>query len=209
MATAAAPYDFTQDWFSKHIPVWNTLLKSVAPRKFLEIGSYEGRSACYVIDRFSAEAALDIHCIDTWEGGIEHDKAAMGDVERRFDANIALACRRAAHPARVTKHKQLSHVALAELMTTGHALSFDVVYIDGSHQAPDVLADAVLSFHLLRVEGLMIFDDYLWSEDRAGKQDAYGMPKPAIDAFLNIHQRKMVVAENAPLSQLYVKKNAA
>ncbi|MDX2143832.1 MAG: class I SAM-dependent methyltransferase [Rhodospirillaceae bacterium] len=206
---ATPAYDFTQDWFSKHVPVWNKLLPSFAPRKYLEIGSYEGRSACYIIDRFSADASLDIHCIDTWEGGVEHGKVAMGDVERRFDANIALARQSAKHPAHVTKHKKRSHVALAELMTTGHALSFDVVYIDGSHQAPDVLADAVLSFPLLRVDGLMIFDDYLWSEDRAGKQDAFGMPKPAIDAFLNIYQRKMLIAENAPLSQLYVKKNAA
>ena len=30
----------------------------------------------------------------------------------------------------------------------------------------------------------MIFDDYLWSMEPAGKQDPLNMPKPAIDSFI-------------------------
>jgi hypothetical protein len=33
---------------------------------------------------------------------------------------------------------------------------------DGSHRARDVLEDAVLSWPLLKVGGIMLFDDYLW-----------------------------------------------
>ncbi|CAN5593187.1 hypothetical protein BH10PSE5_BH10PSE5_18170 [soil metagenome] len=36
------------------------------------------------------------------------------------------------------------------------------------------------------VGGIMIVDDYLWSMDRPGTQDMLTMPKPAIDAFMNI-----------------------
>jgi hypothetical protein len=38
-----------------------------------------------------------------------------------------------------------------------------------------------------------------------GRQDFYNMPKPAIDAFVNIFQRKLQVL-GAPLYQLYVRK---
>lgn len=38
--------------------------------------------------------------------------------------------------------------------------SFDLIYVDGGHSAADVLADAILSFSLLRVGGILVFDDY-------------------------------------------------
>ena len=40
--------------------------------------------------------------------------------------------------------------------------AIDFIYVDGSHQAHDVLCDAILSFKLLRVGGIVCFDDYLW-----------------------------------------------
>ena len=38
--------------------------------------------------------------------------------------------------------------------------NFDLIYIDASHYAPDVLSDAVLAFKLLKPGGILIFDDY-------------------------------------------------
>ena len=204
-----ADYRFTNEWFAQNIPAWDLLLPRFEPKKVLEIGSYEGRSACYLIEKFTVDHPLEVHCIDTWAGGLEHDKAAMSAVEERFDHNIRTAVGRVKHPARVIKHKKLSHLALATLLTPEHAATFDVVYVDGSHQAPDVLSDAVLGFHLLRVGGLMIFDDYVWSMEPPGQQDAFNMPKPAIDAFLNIFQRKMLIMRGVPIYQLYVIKFAA
>ena len=52
----------------------------------------------------------------------------------------------------------------------------------------------------------MIFDDYIWSMEVMGKQDLLNMPKPAIDAFLNIFQRKMQIVRGAPVYQLYAAK---
>jgi hypothetical protein len=63
-----------------------------------------------------------------------------------------------------------------------------LIYIDGSHQAPDVLSDATLSFPLLKVGGTMIFDDYTW---RSVPGDPLYGPKLAVDAFLNIYFHKM------------------
>ncbi len=202
-------YEFTNDWFDQNIPVWDTLIPRFNPKKILEVGAYEGRATCHLIEKFSVQNELEIHCIDTWQGGVEHEKSAMSAVEARFNRNIDIAIRKAGNRAKVIKHKSFSNLALAELLTLGRVPTFDVVYIDGSHQAPDVLGDAVMSFQLLRVGGLMIFDDYIWSMEPMGKQDPLNMPKPAIDAFLNIFQRKMQVVRGAPVYQLYAAKVGA
>jgi predicted O-methyltransferase YrrM len=204
--TPASGFEFTNDWFGQNIPIWDQLIPRFSPTKFLEIGSYEGRSTCYLIEKFTELSGIDIHCIDTWEGGVEHDKATMSDVERRFDNNTALAQKNAKHATVVTKHKKFSQLALADLIAAGQSLKFDVIYVDGSHQAPDVLTDCVMAFQLLRIGGLMIFDDYIWTMEAMGKQDAFNMPKPAIDAFLNIFQRKMQIVRGAPVYQLYAAK---
>lgn len=204
----AEAYEFTTDWFSRFEGVWRQILKKYPPSRMLEIGSYEGRSARFLIETLAAERPIELHCVDTWAGGVEHDAAAMGEVERRFDANLAIAVAAAAHPVDFHKHKALSQDALISLLAGGRAGAFDLVYVDGSHQAPDVLADAVLAFRLLKVGGVLIFDDYLWSHEGSGKQQAHNMPKPAIDAFVNIYQRKLQVL-GAPLYQLYTRKIAA
>jgi len=205
----AGGYEFTVDWFSGAIPVWKQIIDRYRPARVLEVGSYEGRSACFAIEQCAAGWPIELHCVDTWEGGVEHKGVVqMSDVERRFDSNIALAMSEAAHPVQFHKHKALSHDALARLMAEGQGGGFDVIYIDGSHQAPDVLSDAVLAFHLLKVDGVLIFDDYLWARGDYGQRDHYDMPKPAIDAFVNIYYRKVAVFSGPPLGQLYLRKVA-
>jgi len=65
--------------------------------------------------------------------------------------------------------------------------------------------DAVLSFQLLRVGGVIAFDDYLWSEDLPNGKDPLRCPKLAIDSFVNVFTRKVDIV-SAPLNQLYVVK---
>ncbi len=67
--------------------------------------------------------------------------------------------------------------------------AFDFVYVDGSHRASNVLEDAVLSFRLLKVGGIMIFDDYGWGNHRGTLLH----PKPGIDAFLEVYADQLVV----------------
>lgn len=200
-----AGYEFTQDWFSGFIPIWEELLAQIKPSKILEIGSFEGRSTSYLIETSGAVKDLEVHCVDTWEGGVEHAEIDMPAVEQRFSKNTSLAIESAAHKVNLIVYKKPSHLALTELISSGHASSFDLIYVDGSHQAPDVLSDAVLSFHLLRTGGLLIFDDYLLTLAPPGKEDPFNMPKPAIDSFVNIYQRKLRIL-SAHLYQIYTQK---
>jgi predicted O-methyltransferase YrrM len=208
MIDSLGDYDFTTDWFSRSAEVWKTLLAELKPARILEVGSYEGRSTCFIIENCARSIECEIYCIDTWEGGFEHDKSLMSDVERRFDFNIAIAVQRTANAVLVNKIKKPSFDALSELFVQNEP-PFDLIYLDGSHRASDVLSDAILAFKLLRLGGILIFDDYLWQFEASGQQNPLNMPKPAIDAFVNIFQRELEVIQDMPIWQIYLRKRSA
>ena len=173
----------------------------------MEIGSYEGLSATYLIDRCTAFGPLRLYCVDTWAGAVDLPPERMAGVETRFDANVALAIENVGGNVSLHKIKQRSTIALAKMIADGEA-PFDLIYIDGSHTAADVLTDAVLAFQLVRVGGVMIFDDYLWSMEPALSVDPLNLPKPAIDAFASIFMRRVRVLPDLPNTQCYVEKIA-
>ena len=44
--------EFTNNWFGRNAEkIWDQLLPQIKPTKILEIGSYEGRSTCYLIEK--------------------------------------------------------------------------------------------------------------------------------------------------------------
>jgi len=71
--------------------------------------------------------------------------------------------------------------------------SFDIVYIDGSHKAKNVLADAILSWELLKTGGIMIFDDYKWKGWEGHKLTAELRPEIAIDSFISIFKNDIEI----------------
>ena len=143
-----------------------------------------------------------MYCVDTWTGGEEHVASEMPEVEKRFKANTHLALNECQERVKLFSRKGFSSVVLPQLLTEGHASSFDIVYVDGSHQAPDVLLDMVLAYQLCKVNGLIICDDYVW---RIG--EVLHEPKIAIDAFVNIYRNKVSLI-SAPLVQLYLLKTS-
>jgi predicted O-methyltransferase YrrM len=145
---------FTTDWFTPNIPVWSAILgKNFSPDqelKILEIGAWEGMSTTYLAQEFPK--AL-ITSVDTWVGSDEHTEVDMIEVEALFDNNVKK------FDGRVLKHKSTSRNYFANLPD---GEQFDLVYIDGSHHSRDVILDAIQGFAHLKVNGIMIFDDYLW-----------------------------------------------
>lgn len=172
-------YKFTQDWFSWAPPVWTKLIPMLPERKtFLEIGAYEGRATAWIVENMMKDRGK-IVCIDTWEGGEEHVNGEMTGAHGRFTHNVELLKKK--HPTRmVVAYMGKSTTHLSWLIYNHYP--FDFVYIDGSHIAKDVLTDACMAWPLLRKDGIMVFDDYLWGDMSRPNH----VPKPAIDAFVNI-----------------------
>ncbi|CAM9567785.1 unnamed protein product [Ectocarpus fasciculatus] len=124
----------------------------------LESGSWEGASASWVAEHLLKHSESLLVCLDTWDGGQEMENTGfdMVSVEERFHWNMG----KAPNGERVVAFKGDSLESLAGLVARGLTASFDVVYVDASHEMQDVLGDALLSFRLLKVGGIMIFDDF-------------------------------------------------
>ena len=106
-------------------------------------------------------------------------RLALGEregLEDAFDRNVALV-----DSSRVRKLRGDSRQVLLEL--ADEQARFDLVYVDGSHRGLDVLVDAALSWPLLEVGGVVVFDDYRWT---LLGDDPLLRPGPAIDAFVGL-----------------------
>lgn len=157
---------FTADWFSEHIPIWE---REVLPRMtrrpaYLEIGSFEGRSLLWMLDHVPdlQATSIDPQLID-------------GDASwNRLTTNVG---------TRARLFRETNRIGLVKLICPSLSLQiekYDAIYIDGSHWTDDVLFDSVLSWSLLKIGGVMIWDDYEWTFGREEREH----PKPAVDAFL-------------------------
>lgn len=170
---------FSQDWFTKRIPQWEKFIVPLLankPCRWLELGSYEGRSAIWTLDNIITHPDSQIVCVDIWNGKYEDN----------FDKNIA------AHPNgnKVIKIRGDCFNVLKQLNG-----EFDGVYIDADHQAKSALTDAAMVWPLLKNGGFMIFDDYPWQLKADDPNKNIKLPpKPGIDAFLTcwIHEYKLI-----------------
>jgi len=200
-------YNFTTNWFNNTAKTnWDHLIPEIRPKKILEVGSFEGMSACYLIEKLSGFQDIEIYCIDTWEGSMEHirDNLDMTDAEQNFDHNIEYAISKSIHRPLIHKWKERSESGLMKLFLEGKQNYFDFIYIDGSHATVDVISDAVLAFKLLKVNGVIAFDDYGWA---AGEKNLDYFPKIAIDAFTTIYGNKVQMVGTL-ITQVWVVKTA-
>jgi predicted O-methyltransferase YrrM len=140
-------------------------LAGLADTRILEIGSYEGRSAVWLLEHILTDPSARLFCIDLF---------SEDDYSLRFDHNIRHTG--AAHKVTTLTGRSVS------LLDGLEVCSFDAVYVDGSHRAVDVLWDAVASWRLLKEGGVLMFDDYLWERERP----APDRPQAAVDRFLEL-----------------------
>ncbi len=167
-------YTFSNDWFTHNIPVWEKMLEEFKGKPnihYLEVGVFEGRSAIWALESILTDPTARMTCIDIFPE----------DLEEKFLANLRLSGKE----KKATVIKGYSNIALRKLPLD----SFDIIYIDGSHTANDVMTDAVLSWELLKQGGILIFDDYIWAEDLPPIKK----PKIAVDAFLLVYREYIEV----------------
>jgi len=171
------------DYFSteNRLDWWNEHLKPLAskPINYLEVGIYEGRSMLWMLDNVLKHPDSTATGIDVL-------------IREHYMENLV----RSGACERVTNLRGRSQ-DLLHTLPKGH---FHVVYIDGSHLGQDVLVDAVLSFELLKVGGLMIFDDHKWYTDWASDI----RPGVAIDSFVTMYRHQLELVHRG--YQLVVRK---
>ena len=138
------------------------------PIKYLEIGANYGANLIAVSRTFALHPKSEIHCIDPWEDSETYTeyKNEQKYIYESFLQNMKT------FKCPVNVHRGYSKDCLLEF----EEKDFDIIFVDGNHEAPFVLEDAILSFRKLKLNGILIFDDYLWGQK-------YGV-KDAVDSFL-------------------------
>jgi predicted O-methyltransferase YrrM len=174
---------YSHIWF---IPSSFTILEQYANKdniSFLEIGAFEGYSANYFIDHFLQGNHSTITCVDPWikysestvTKMIEWDNVINEDTYNIFINNTKV------NSNKIIIKRGLSKDILPELHS-----EYDFIYIDGDHSEAAVWVDATLSFDILKINGIIIFDDYDWN---VGDKS----PKKAIDKFIQEYNSKIKI----------------
>lgn len=190
----------TQDWFSFNIDRWRSLfplVKTAAPR-VLEIGSWEGRSAVFLLTELCARGG-SLTCIDHFD---LMQTTAGRERHERIMHNLALTGK----PFRVIEgfsFPMLMAVLQEEMVAPEPG--FDWIYVDGSHEADDTLLDGELAWRLARNGAVVIFDDYRWNKE---PEDSEHHPKRGIDTFMALHTGQFQVISSPTEYQMILQKTS-
>lgn len=192
-------YTFTNDWFSEENgePVVREFDRFLScykdkPCKFLEIGSYEGMSAIWMLDNILTHEHSRLWCIDVWAEW-------TGDAFPTFVNNIKLSGHK--DKIEIIKGDSIDYVG------TFPKDYFDFIYVDGNHDERAVLQDMLLSFRVLKSGGIMALDDYLLCiryPESEGSLANKGLTKAAIDYFLELFSSQLTIIHKD--YQLWIRK---
>ena len=186
---------FEYDWFSFKSSNWKNYLSDYKDKEnlnFLEIGSHEGRSCSWLLDNILTHETSRMHCVDIfYDDGYE--KKFGESLKTRFFKNTKK------YGEKIILHEEWSFDFLTKENIKKE--KYDFIYVDGNHIAKCVIEDSVLSFRLLKSNGILIFDDYDWNKNNLPPEKR---PEIAIDAFLQIYKNLINVLYSG--SQVIIKK---
>lgn len=172
---------YSTDWFTKNIPIWEQALADFKgkPIHALELGSFEGRSAVWLLENILTHKDAKLVCVDSWRDNIFFTQPGQevdwDAVIKRFDSNVT---------QRFTDKVEVNDLRTTDFLTGRvPGQEFDLIYVDADHTSSACLTDGVLSHLLLKPGGIIIFDDYLWG----GLAHAPNVCKGAIDAFMECY----------------------
>lgn len=162
---------------------WDMYLSKFVGKKVncLDIGSYTGDSTCWMLNNLCTNPYSRVFSVDTWKGSPEYTNYTS-EIENKFDEAVEKTGRKDQH----VKMKMPSNKALLKLKEFGFII-FDFIFIDASHEAKDVITDAILSWDILNEEGILIFDDYKWDK----LKEEHFRPKIAIDSFVQMFKPQL------------------
>lgn len=179
-------YFFTRDLFSHRIDIWSESLNPLRQQtgvKALEVGFYQGMSACWLLDYVLTDESDRLTCIDLY-------------FPPQFQKNITKTGREA----------QVSFLqgATDEMMTSLAEASFDLINLqDRSKLVQDVATITEVAWKLLKPQGLIIFNYYGFRDPAHAEQN----PQLAIDRFLQeIKGQWEQIHLSPPTFQLIVRK---
>ena len=136
------------------------------PKLLLEVGSYQGASAIFFAKEFN-RLGIDcqILCVDTFIGSITHWTNDFFFNDLKLENGFPTLYKQ--FLANVMKHGCYDKITPLPLTSLDGArflnhndICPDLIYIDASHEYPDVLLDITAYYKTLKVGGVIFGDDY-------------------------------------------------
>lgn len=178
------------DYFSINAFYWNSILnKKFKDFSYLEIGSWEGNSALYVLKNFKTKSVI---CVDVWDKYLRNQK----DVKRNFKNFL--------FNLKEFKNKFKYHKLSSDEFFKKNKKFFDVIYIDGDHKKSQVYKDISSAWRILNNKGLIICDDFF--DGNIYKKNNKNVAAVAINRFIKKYTNEInIISVNN--NQIFFEKN--
>jgi len=178
------------DYFSINAYYWDLIIsKNFKEFSYLEIGSWEGNSASYILKNFKTKK---VFCVDIWDTNNDSPKQ---EERNRFESFI--------FNLKKFKERFSFFKGTSDKFFKNNSQKFDVIYIDGWHEANQVYKDINNSWDCLNVNGIIICDDYFYGDIKNNLVN--NLPANAINKFIfeNKNKLKVICVNN---TQIFFKK---
>ena len=181
-------YEFTRDTFSYRLAIWQPLVEPLIGKselRFLELGSYQGMSSCWFLDTVLTSAEAELVCVEPqFEAKLEKNIQATG----------------------VASKAKLLKGTIEQMITDLRPESFDLINLQDKRKSAEIAeSNANAAWKLLKVGGLLIFNDYGWHNPAAPQFN----PKAGIDRFLGSIGESWQRVKYSPQSFQYIIKKIA
>lgn len=201
------PYDTTpdSDWVTGHVKTWTDTIQNALTAtppenddgklRILEIGSWEGLSACWFLNHLKPSELWLVDHFDSLQtsAGLER--------RRKLEFNTGLSANyQSIGTCKIKVLPYFSTEAIAQHIDPA-GVTFGFVYIDGDHRAKQTLRDALEIWPSLERGGLLMFDDYEWDREEVSSPNH---PRRGIDAFVSVMAEELEVTYKG--YQLIVRK---
>jgi|LakMenEpi03Aug12_release.lakeMendotaPanAssembly.Ray.scaffolds.fasta_scaffold453542_1 SAM-dependent methyltransferase len=138
------------DWFSGNIFFWEKIVNKISKIKYLEIGSFEGRSTVFIKELSNLETLV---AVDIWENYDEIKNINFNKVYENFKYNLNLGGR----------NENVNFLKTnSDDFFKNNKNHYNLIYIDGLHHYEQVKKDFINSFNFLENNGYIICDDFTW-----------------------------------------------
>ena len=179
-------------FFARNLGPWKG-----QPIRCLQIGAYTGDATEWMLENILTHEDAVLFDVDPWTGSNEpvHHELDWQSVEDTYLER---------HKGAIESGKlQVRKMTSDDFFTSDEGRQgFNFIYVDGNHEAAQVLKDGLNAIYRVGVGGIVAFDDYLWTLGKGLWAD----PKPAIEAIYYCHSNKFEVIDKG--EQIWLKRIA-
>lgn len=160
-------YQNIHGWFNYEELYSEMVLRYPSGSHFIEIGSWVGRSACYLgVEIVNSGKDIKLDCVDTWLGApelLDEEVVKNGTLYSDFIKNI--------EPLKdVIKPVRLTSTQASYLYSDG---SLDFVFIDADHTKEGFSADLLCWYPKVKSGGVIAGHDYDYPQIKSTLQNFF------------------------------------